>query len=176
MSNSKLFIAPLASINSRKNPWSTFTNIKSIASNASSVTTPNPTTHTRRINERRPIVPSRIVKPRIKRRRANSNATKEDLQATQLRNIKQFANDDDENLIDDIGDDDEILDFSSLQSMQEISQTTSRFSSINGQARKLQSNIWNYYTLIDSSSMKCNYCLTTYKIKGGTHALRNHLL
>ena len=141
------------------------------------MTAPNPAAHTRRINERRPIVPPRIVRPGTKRRRARSNATEEDLQATQLRNIEQFASDDDENLIDDTGDGGEILDSPSLQpNSQEVSQTTSRSSSIGGQARKLQSDIWNYYTLIDSSSMKCNYCLTTYRTRGGTHAPRNHLL
>ena len=114
MSNSELSIAPLASINSRKDSWSTFIDIKSVASSASNVIAPNSTTHTRRINERRSIVPSRIVRPRTKRRRAKSNATKKDLQATQLRNIEQFASDDNENLINDIGDDDEILDSSSL--------------------------------------------------------------
>lgn len=98
------------------------------------MTASNPTTHTRRINEKRPIVPPRIVKPQIKRRRARCNAIEEDLQATQARNIEQFANNDDEYLIDDIGDDDdENLDSPSLQSnSQEILQITSRSSSTSG--------------------------------------------
>jgi len=153
MSDSELSTAPPASINSRKNPWSTFIGIKSIASSASSATGPNPAAHTRRINERRPIVSSRIVKPRVKRRRARSNATKDDLQATQARNIEQFESDNNEDLIDDIDDDidddlddeiddDNIVDSPSLHpNSQGISQTTSRSSFASRQTRKLQSDI-----------------------------------
>ena len=192
MSDSELSTAPPASVNSRKNPWSAFTGIKSIASSASSATGPNPAAHTRRINERRPIVPPRIVKTRVKRRRARSNATEDDLQATQARNIEQFESDNNEDLIDDIDggidddlndgidgniDYDNVVDSPSLHpDSQGISQTTSRSSSASRLTRKLQSDIWKYYTPVDNGSMKCNYCLKMYKIRGGTRAPRIHLL
>jgi hypothetical protein len=107
MSDSKLSTAPPTSITSRKDPWSSFTGIKSAASSASNVTAPNPTRNTRHIEMRRPAVP-KLVRSTAKRRRARTNAEEEDLEATQARDIEQFQSEDDAELLDDIGDDDSI--------------------------------------------------------------------
>jgi hypothetical protein len=140
------------------------------------VTAPNPAAHTRRINERRPVVPPKIVRTRTKRQRARFNATEENLQATQARNVEQFQSDDDQELYNDIDDGDAPNSPSLQPDSQAISQTISRSSFTSQQSRKLLSDIWNYYTRVDSGSIKCNYCRIIYKISGGTRASRTHLL
>jgi len=104
MSDSELSTAPSTSIASRKDPWSAFTDIKSSTSSVSSVAGPNPARNTRHIDMRRPVVP-KLIRSTTKRQRARTNAEEEDLKATQARNIEQFESDDDEELIDDVGDD-----------------------------------------------------------------------
>jgi hypothetical protein len=178
MSDSELSTAPSTSIASRKDPWSSFTGIRSAASSASSITAPNPARNTRHIEMRRPVVP-KLIRSTAKRRRARTNAEEEDLETTQARNIEQFQSEDDEELVDDVGDDNSIDSSSLLAGSQVVSQTTSRSSSISNaprQGRKLVSDIWKHYELIENNSMKCNYCYTIYKLIGGTRVPRNHLI
>ena len=176
MSDSELSTAPPASIASSKNPWSQFTGVRSI-SKASSVSTAV-AQHTRNFSQKRPVI---TVKPPPKRRRARSNATEEDLEATQARNIEQFYSDDNAELVDDL-EGSEPAESPSLQPTSGVSQSTSRSSSVSNDRkpkRGPRSEIWNYYRPIDingSNGMRCIYCTTSYRFSGGTNYARKHLL
>jgi hypothetical protein len=178
MSDSELSTASLTSIASRKDLWSKFIDIRSAASSASSVTALNPARNTRHIDTRRSVVP-KLIRLTAKQQRVRSNAKKEDLETTQARNIEQFESEDNKELFDDIGDGDSIDSLSLPVNSRDVSQTISRLFSIsNGsrQIRKLVSDIWKHFEVIENNNIKCNYCYTIYKINGETRVLRNHLI
>jgi hypothetical protein len=125
---------------------------------------------------RRSVV-SKLIRSTAKQRQVRINAEEKNLKTTQARNIEQFQSKNNKKLVD-VGDDNSIDSFSLLVGSQVVSQAISRLfliSNVSRQDRKLVSDIWKHYELIENNSIKCNYCYTIYKLTGGTRVPRNYL-